>query len=101
MKRTTRCIRIFTRRVGYLDSLAVGQIRTEAERGALYSFRASAFDIEDVSIDPPGTKGAAGKAVALLSFTNQPTGKWQLELVTPKDTKTTSGHSASYSVTAR
>jgi hypothetical protein len=84
----TTSIRIFTRRVGYLDSLAEGQIRAEAERGTLYSFRASAGDVGDVSIDPVGEKGAAGKAAALLSFTDRPTGKWKMELVTPKDTKT-------------
>jgi hypothetical protein len=83
----TASIRIFARRVGYLDSLAEGQIRAEAERGTLYSFRAAAGDVGDVSIDPVGAKGAAGKAAARLSFTHQPTGKWKMELVTLKDTK--------------
>jgi hypothetical protein len=83
----TASIRIFARRVGYLDALAEGQIRAEAERGTLYSFRAAAGDVGDVSIDPVGAKGAAGKAAALLSFTHQPTGKWKMELVTLKDTK--------------
>jgi hypothetical protein len=57
----------------------------------LYSFWAAAADIGAVSIDPVDVKGSKGKAAALLSFTHEPTGKWKLELVAPKDTKAALG----------
>ena len=83
----TGSIRFFTRRVATFDSLTEKQIRTEAERGEWYSFRAAAKDIGDASIDPVEAKGAKAKPAALLSFTHAPTGKWKLELVAPKDTR--------------
>ncbi|MFL5245554.1 MAG: hypothetical protein ACJ8FY_25950 [Gemmataceae bacterium] len=83
----TASIRLFTRRVTYLDSLDGKQIRNEADSGTLFSFWAAATDIVDVSIDSVDVKGPTRKAAALLSFTDQATGKWKMELVTLKDTK--------------
>jgi hypothetical protein len=83
----TASIRLFTGRVAYVDSLTEKQIRKEAERREWFSFWAAADNVGGVSIDPVETKGAKGKAAALLSFTHEPTGKWKLELVAPKDAK--------------
>jgi hypothetical protein len=80
-------VRHFTSRVAYLDSLVPRQIPGEAARKRLYSFRAAAGDLGEVSIDPPAPKGPAGKAAALLSLTHRPTGQWRLELVSPEDTQ--------------
>jgi hypothetical protein len=80
-------IRLFTGRVAYLDSLTPKHIRDEAARKTLYSFRAAADDVGDVSIEPATAKGVMAKAAALLSFTYRPTGKWKLELVSPEDTR--------------
>ena len=84
----TGSIRLFTGRVAYVDSLTEKQIGKDVERGEWFSFRAAADDVGDVSIDPVEPKGSKGKAAALLSFTHEPTGKWKLELVAPKDVKT-------------
>jgi hypothetical protein len=84
----TASIRVFTGRVAFLDSRTDEQIREEAERGQWFCFRATAGDLSGVSIDPAEAAGSAkGKASARLSFTHKPTGKWNLELVAPKDTK--------------
>jgi hypothetical protein len=53
----------------------------------LYSFRAAAAELGDVSIDRAPAKGPAAKAAAQLSFRHQPTGKWNLELVAPVDAR--------------
>jgi hypothetical protein len=79
-------VRIFTSRVAYLDSLTAEQIRDEAERETLYSFRAETADIAEVSINSAPAKGLMGKAAALLSFTHNPSGRWKLELVSRADT---------------
>jgi hypothetical protein len=80
-------VRLFTSRVAHLDSLTREQIRDEAGRKTLYSFRAAAAEIASVSIDPAPAQGAMGKSAALLSFTLGPSGKWKMELVSREDTK--------------
>jgi hypothetical protein len=86
----TTSVRQITKRVAYLDSLPEDELGAEADRGKS-SFRATADDLSDVTIDPLGTKGILGArargTAARLSFRYRPTGKWKLNLVTAKDTK--------------
>jgi hypothetical protein len=86
----TTSVRRITTRVEYLDALTEDGLRAEAARDK-WSFRVTARDVSDVCIDPLEKRGVLGArpggTAAQLSFTHGPTGKWKLNLVTPKDTR--------------
>jgi hypothetical protein len=86
----TVTVRTLTKRVEYLDGLTEEGLRQEAARDKR-SFRVTADDVYDVSIDPlesANVLGARrGETAARLTFTHETTGKWKLNLVTAKDTR--------------
>jgi hypothetical protein len=87
----TVSVRRITTRVAYLDALTEDELYEEAERNKL-SFRATATDLSDMSLDrleASGVLGARqGGTVTRLSFTHRGTGTWKLNLVKSKDAKT-------------
>jgi hypothetical protein len=86
----TTTVRRLTKRVEYLDGLTEEGLRQETARDK-WSFRVTAADASDVSIDPlesANVLGAKqGEAAARLTFTHDDTGTWKLNLVTAKDTR--------------
>jgi hypothetical protein len=86
----TATVRRVTTRVAYLDALTEDELRAEAARDQ-WSFRVTARNVSDVSIDPlekADVLGAKpGGPAARLTFTHDPTGKWKLNLVRAKDIK--------------
>jgi hypothetical protein len=86
----TSSVRRIVKRVAQLDALTEKGLRAEVGLDK-WSFRASADDLSDVSIDPVSTSAVLGAReggpAARLSFTHYPTGKWKLNLVRSKDTK--------------
>jgi hypothetical protein len=83
----TTAVRRITRRVAALDAMSREQIRAEAE-GEKRGFRATADSVRDVRIDAHDREGGGRPgSAARLSFRHDPTGKWTLSLLTPKDAR--------------
>jgi hypothetical protein len=73
--------------VAVLDAMSAEQLRAEAE-SEKRSYRATADNVRDVSIDPyDRAAGSRTGSAALLSFRHDPTGMWKLSLLKLKDAR--------------